>query len=93
MAGKKDLKFEIVKHYGVISERSGGWRREINSVSWNNAEPKFDIRDWDPNHEKMGKGITLSEEELLNLIDIAKENIFSSRSSLDESIFDDSLWE
>lgn len=93
MTGKKDLKFEIVNHYGVISERSKGWRREINSVSWNDAEPKFDIRDWGPNHEKMGKGITLSEEELLNLIDIAKDKIFSSGNSLDESFFDDNLWE
>lgn len=93
MASKKELKYEIIEQYGVISERGKGWRREINSISWNDAEPKFDIRDWAPDHEKMGKGITLTEEELLNLIDIVKENILSSKIPNDSSFFDDDIWE
>ena len=67
---KTELEYEIIKQFGVISEKSSGWRREINSISWNNAEPKFDIRDWSPDHTKMGKGIALTEEELMNLVDI-----------------------
>lgn len=59
----KDFKYEIVKEIGVLSEGSKGWRKELNLVSWNGAEPKYDLRDWAPEHEKMGKGITLSKEE------------------------------
>lgn len=58
-----DIEYEIVESLGVISERSKGWKRELNLVSWNGAMPKYDIRDWAPDHEKMGKGITLSKEE------------------------------
>lgn len=60
MAG---IKYEIVEHIGVLSESSRGWRKELNRVSWNDAAPKYDIRDWAPDHEKMGKGITLTEAE------------------------------
>lgn len=59
----KDFKFEIIKEIGVLSEGSKGWRKELNLVSWNGSEPKYDLRDWAPEHEKMGKGITLTEEE------------------------------
>lgn len=59
-----DIKYEIIEEIGVLSESSKGWRKEINLVSWNGAKPKYDIRDWSPNHEKMGKGVTISEEEL-----------------------------
>jgi hypothetical protein len=58
-----DLKFEIKKSYGIIGEGTKGWKKEVNLVSWNDRKPKLDIRDWDENHEKMGKGITLNKEE------------------------------
>ena len=62
-----DIKFEITKHIGVLSEGSKGWRKELNLVSWNDREPKYDIRDWAPDNEKMGKGVTLSNEEAAEL--------------------------
>lgn len=62
-----DLKFEITKTIGVLSEGAKGWRKEINLVSWNERKPKVDIRDWGPNHEKIGKGVTLTAEELRTL--------------------------
>lgn len=71
-----DIKFEIKKELGVLSEGSRGWQKEINLVCWNGRKPKADIRDWAPEHEKMGKGVTLNYEEmkklkeLLNSIDI-----------------------
>ena len=63
----KDFTFEILAEIGVISERSKGWRKELNLVSFNGNAPKYDLREWAPNHEKMGKGITLNEEELEQL--------------------------
>ncbi|MFC4403448.1 YdbC family protein [Gracilibacillus xinjiangensis] len=60
MAG---LKYEIVEHIAILSESAKGWKKEINLVSWNDREPKYDIRDWSPEHDKMGKGVTLSLEE------------------------------
>ncbi len=58
-----DIKFEITKEIGVLSESAKGWTKELNLVSWNGAEAKYDLRDWAPEHEKMGKGITLTTEE------------------------------
>jgi len=62
-----DIVFEITKSLGVLSESARGWTKELNLVSWNGREPKYDIRDWDPEHEKMGKGVTLTEEEITAL--------------------------
>lgn len=61
-----DIKFEIVKHIAVLSSNKG-WTKELNLVSWNGREAKYDIRDWSPKHDKMGKGITLSSEEMEEL--------------------------
>ena len=63
----KEIKFEIVKAIGVLSESAKGWTKELNLVSWNDGAPKYDLRDWDPNHEKMGKGVTLTEDEIRKL--------------------------
>lgn len=62
-----EFTYEIVEELGVISENAKGWRKELNLISWNGGEAKFDVREWSPNHEKMGKGITLSEEEAKQL--------------------------
>jgi len=59
-----DIKFEIEKELGSISESPKGWIKELNLISWNGKEAKYDLRDWAPEHEKMGKGITLSSDEL-----------------------------
>ncbi|MGI6109170.1 MAG: YdbC family protein [Eubacteriaceae bacterium] len=62
--------FKVVKEIGVLSEGPNGWQKELNLVSWNEREPKYDIREWDANHEKMRKGITLTTDELAELKDI-----------------------
>ena len=65
-----EIKFEITKKLGIISESSKGWTKELNMVSWNDKEPKFDIREWSPDYTRMGKGVTFSQEELLKLKEI-----------------------
>jgi len=62
-----EFKYEVTKHIGVLSEGSKGWRKELNLISWNDREPKYDIRDWAPGREKMGKGVTLSDAEVVEL--------------------------
>lgn len=62
-----EIKYEIIEELGVISEGYNGWAKELNLISWNGREPKYDIREWAPDHEKMGKGITLTKEELFVL--------------------------
>lgn len=59
-----DIKFEIKEEIAVLSESAKGWRKELNLVSWNDAAPKYDLRDWAPDHAKMGKGVTLTSEEV-----------------------------
>ena len=68
-----ELKFEITEEFGLLSENEKGWRKELNLVSWNEREPKYDIRDWNPSHERMSKGITLTKEEAQALYEILKE--------------------
>jgi hypothetical protein len=65
-----EVKFEIIENIGIISESDKGWKKELNLISWNDREAKYDIRDWDEIHEKMGKGITLSNDELKKLREI-----------------------
>lgn len=65
-----EIKFEIIESLGVLSEGGKGWTKELNLVSWNEREPKYDIREWSPDHGRMGKGITLSKEELITLKDL-----------------------
>mgnify|MGYP003443828853 CR=1 FL=1 len=62
-----EIKFEIKENIGTLSESAKGWTKELNLVSWNGAAPKYDLRDWAPEHEKMGKGITLSADEVQEL--------------------------
>ena len=59
-----DFQYEIVEELGVLSTGPKGWTKELNLISWNGREPKYDIRDWAPEHAKMGKGVTLSDEEI-----------------------------
>ena len=58
-----EFTYEIVEELGVLSETSRGWTKELNLISWNGREAKYDIREWAPEHEKMGKGVTLSGDE------------------------------
>lgn len=64
-----EIKYEIVQEICVLSESARGWTKELNLVSWNDREPKFDIREWAPEHSRMGKGVTLSKEEMLMILD------------------------
>lgn len=68
-----DIKFEIKETIGILSESAKGWKKELNLVSWNDKEPKYDIREWSPDHAKMGKGVTLTKEELEKLRDFLSE--------------------
>lgn len=68
-----DIKFEIKETAGVLSESSKGWKKELNLISWNDKEPKYDVRDWDLEHKKMGKGVTLTRDELKKLRKILNE--------------------
>lgn len=68
-----DIKYEIVEQIGVLSESAKGWTKELNRISWNGGEPKYDIRDWAPEHEKMGKGVTLNQEEAEKLLVLLKD--------------------
>jgi len=68
-----ELKYEIIDTVAVLSESPKGWKKELNLISWNGRDPKYDIRDWAPNREKMGKGITLTEDELMALKEILQQ--------------------
>ncbi len=61
--------YEIIDTIAVLSEGSKGWKKELNLISWNGREPKYDVRDWSEDHQKMGKGVTLSKEEVEKLKD------------------------
>ncbi|MDS1029287.1 PC4/YdbC family ssDNA-binding protein [Bacillota bacterium LX-D] len=71
-----EIKFEIIETVGILSESAKGWKKELNLISWNDKAPKYDIREWSPDHEKMGKGVTFTKEELRELKKILNEMDF-----------------
>ncbi|MBR2672135.1 MAG: hypothetical protein IKE18_09730 [Oscillospiraceae bacterium] len=68
-----EFKYEITEKIGILSENPNGWSRQFNMISWNDREPKFDIRDWAPGNEKMSKGISLTREEIKTLKELLNE--------------------
>ena len=68
-----DVTYEIVMQLGVLSQARSGWTKEVNLISWNNYPPKYDIRDWSADHSQLGRGVTLSREELLALRDLLNQ--------------------
>ncbi len=70
-----DFKYEITERIGVLSENDKGWKKCLNKVSWNGREPKYDIRDWAPDEEKMAKGLTFTEEEMQELKKLINEHV------------------
>lgn len=68
-----EIKYEIKETIGTLSESAKGWAKELNLVSWNDKEAKYDLREWDSEHKKMGKGVTLSVDELKKLRDLLNE--------------------
>ncbi|WP_295919911.1 YdbC family protein [Anaerovibrio lipolyticus] len=69
----KDFSYEIIENIGILSTSPKGWTKDLNLISWNGKAPKYDIRDWSPEHEKMGKGVTLSDEEVSALLELLKK--------------------
>ena len=68
-----EIKYDIVETLGVLSDNGKGWTKELNLVSWNDREPKFDIRDWNEDHTRMRKGVTLTNEEAEVLFNVLSE--------------------
>lgn len=68
-----DFKFEIIESFGVISESPRGWKKELKLISWNERDPRYDIREWSPDTEKMGRGITMSRPEIIRLKEMLNE--------------------
>lgn len=68
-----DFSYEVIEEIGVLSTSGSGWTKELNLISWNGRPPKFDIRDWSPNHEKMGKGVTLTNDDIKVLKELLED--------------------
>ena len=68
-----EIKYDIIQKIAVLAQRPRGWERQHNLISWNDGEPKYDIRDWSPDGSKMSKGISLSHDEMAVLKDILNE--------------------
>jgi len=68
-----DFSYEVIEEIGVLSTSGSGWTKELNLVSWNGRPPKFDIRDWSPDHEKMGKGVTLTNDDIKVLKELLED--------------------
>ena len=80
-----EIKYEVVDKIGIVSEGNNGWNKELNLISWNEREPKYDLREWNPDHTRMGKGITLTDDEVNVLRSILNgEDI---EDDIDESAF------
>lgn len=81
-----EIKCTTIEKIGIIRQSTNGWNKELRLVSWNDADPKYDIRDWSPDDEKMGKGITLTEEEARNLLGLLEKH-FGQSGTRNRNIF------
>lgn len=63
----EEFYFELLEQYGTLSENAKGWTRELTLIRWNGKAPKYDLRDWAPDRLKMGRGISMTLEEVLHL--------------------------
>lgn len=94
---ERDVTFDILEEIGVLSTQDTGWTKEVNLVSWNGGLAKYDIRDWDPSHERMSRGITLKEEEMRRMLSLMKKRRTNFRGKRDaqenalEDISDENL--
>ena len=75
--GMKEIQYEIVKEIAVLSASDSGYTKEINLISRNGREPKYDIRSFSPNREKCGKGITLNADEAAALLEALQKEVNS----------------
>lgn len=66
----QEITFNIKQHLGVLEKSQSGWTKEVNLVEWNGKPAKLDIREWDPDHEHMSRGVTLRRNETLTLLEI-----------------------
>lgn len=73
----REIQYEIVKEIAVLSTGASGYTKEINLISWNGKEPKYDIRSFSPNREKCGKGITLNADEAAALLKALQKELNS----------------
>lgn len=67
------IQFKIEKHIGTLANYQTGWTKELNVVSWNGGAPKYDIRDWSDDHERMTRGITLHPQEMQKMVDLMRD--------------------
>ena len=70
---EQEFTYKIIREVAVLSERTNGWSKQLNLIAWGDNEPKYDSRDWGPNREKMGKGVTLTAAELQSLTEALDE--------------------
>lgn len=75
-----EIRYEIINELGVIPAEKGSMRLELNRISWSGNEPKYDLRRWSPSRDKMGKGVTMGEKELIELYELLKEEVAFLRS-------------
>ena len=72
-----EIKCTTIEKIGIIRQGTNGWNKELRLVSWNDADPKYDIRDWDEEHLRMSRGITLHEDEAKRLCDLLKDRLYN----------------
>lgn len=85
MSRNDDFSFEIREHIGVIGTYSTGWKKEVNLVAWNGNQPKIDIRDWDPGHEHMSRGLTLHGDEAKNMVRLLSRYLNGEREDKNQN--------
>lgn len=71
----REVTYNIIEHLGVVAEYKSGWRKELNIIEWNNGAPKYDLRDWDKEHEHMSKGMTFVKSEARELVRILQDSL------------------
>lgn len=69
----KSENFELIEVLHQFPKTEGSlYRKELCVVNWFGNGPKYDIRGWNEDHTKMTRGISLSEDEFRELLEVGE---------------------
>ena len=83
----KEFSYEIIEEIGQVGKSTAsGWSTRLNLISWNGGSPKLDIRSWNEDMSRMGKGVSFSKEDAKDLAVLLNSYLGIDEEDLDRPL-------
>lgn len=80
-----EFSYELIEFLGSLNEKEG-WSKSVVRIAWGENPVTIDVRNMNIMAERMGKGISLSDEEADRLVDILLEKDYGSMEALEKAL-------